>query len=711
MKKVLSLIVLSIMLILSAIGLSACGAETEPYEITSGPKVELDMDTFTLPQWRQRYYLRAGILNKSSNTLKMYMTCKYGGEDTLLESNEIVIPANCPHVYYLYINVPHLNQDFVSDVSIYCEQIEEGEEGYTVCGEEIELTYTTSIGNILVNGATAGYTYTHELNKGEDGPVISVKPTTGYRFVSWSDGVTTNERQDTNVQESKYITAESERIDGATSQPPSTSPSDTEEPPVQSLCTHEGFSIGQVCLNCSLECYTKIDEDILMYDSITSSLTAELYNETGTGRGFDAFCRRITKLFISNKVINLEQGNVVMGKGAYMGVEKVIFEEESKLEYISRYFFAFNEALTEIEIPKSVKHIDKDAFYGCEKLKTVSVEDGIKLNTVGDGAFMYCNQLENISLGNSDIKDISSSCLDRTLWWNNQQDNSVVYLDGICLGVKGDLPLNTSVEIRPGTMSIANNAFVGETGLRNVRLPESLKNLGNNAFNDCLVLLNVTTGGNIEYVGSSYNGYGQKVSVIFKNTPYLENAYVDGAFYLDKILHDVDESITECNIREGTTIIHDEAFAFHENIHSITIPSSIKKMGAFFGCEALNKVNYTGTIDQWVEIDFASSEHNPTYYANDLYINDILVTDVEISVAKKINSCAFINCDSLENVVIGESVTSIEDYAFWYCDNIKSIDFVDATTWYNEQGVQLDVTKSSDNASYFKTNNLGVNKV
>lgn len=37
-----------------------------------------------------------------------------------------------------------------------------------------------------------------------------------------------------------------------------------------------------------------------------------------------------------------------------------------------------------------------------------------------------------------------------------------------------------------------------------------------------------------------------------------------------------------------------------------------------------------------------------------------------------IRSCAFVSCSSLESVVIGNSVTSIGTYAFWNCNKLKS---------------------------------------
>ena len=44
----------------------------------------------------------------------------------------------------------------------------------------------------------------------------------------------------------------------------------------------------------------------------------------------------------------------------------------------------------------------------------------------------------------------------------------------------------------------------------------------------------------------------------------------------------------------------------------------------------LNKVNFLGSVAQWTQIDFEMNHCNPTYYANDLYINGVLLTEIDL---------------------------------------------------------------------------------
>ncbi len=134
--------------------------------------------------------------------------------------------------------------------------------------------------------------------------------------------------------------------------------------------------------------------------------------------------------------------------------------------------------------------------------------------------------------------------------------------------------------------------------------------------------------------------------------------------------------------------------AFEECYHviSITLPNSLtcidapspystlRKMGTFGDCGFLEKVNYLGTIDEWVAIDFKSKSSNPLIKAQNLYINDELITEAVLTTATKISAAAFINCTPLTRIVISDSVTSIGSYAFYACSSLTSIEIPNSVT-------------------------------
>ncbi|MFA5478743.1 MAG: carboxypeptidase regulatory-like domain-containing protein, partial [Candidatus Muiribacteriota bacterium] len=64
------------------------------------------------------------------------------------------------------------------------------------------LTYIAGTGGSLTG------TTTQTINHGGNGTAVAAVPNTGYAFVQWSDGLTSNPRTDTNVTSNKTITAE-----------------------------------------------------------------------------------------------------------------------------------------------------------------------------------------------------------------------------------------------------------------------------------------------------------------------------------------------------------------------------------------------------------------------------------------------------------------------------------------------------------------------
>ena len=135
-------------------------------------------------------------------------------------------------------------------------------------------------------------------------------------------------------------------------------------------------------------------------------------------------------------------------------------------------------------------------------------------------------------------------------------------------------------------------------------------------------------------------------------------------------------------ITEGVQTIGDYTFAGAKKLEQVQLPESIKaiKTGAFSGCTSLEYVNIT-SLESWCNISFGSSFANPLYYAQNLYVNDELVTDLVIPEnITSIRQYAFYKCNGLSSVTLHNNVTSIGNYAFQYCNNLTSITIPDSVT-------------------------------
>ena len=100
-------------------------------------------------------------------------------------------------------------------------------------------------------------------------------------------------------------------------------------------------------------------------------------------------------------------------------------------------------------------------------------------------------------------------------------------------------------------------------------------------------------------------------------------------------------------------VIDDGAFLRCELMTSVTIPNTVKTIGvmAFYECKSLKTITipssleyidtnvfssgaleavYITDLEAWCNIDFANCYSNPLFYAHNLYINDVLATDIVI---------------------------------------------------------------------------------
>ncbi len=184
-----------------------------------------------------------------------------------------------------------------------------------------------------------------------------------------------------------------------------------------------------------------------------------------------AKCCRLRSIVIPNSVKKI-------GESAFSEcreIESIVIG--NSVNEIGNYAFYHCTKLDSITIPSSVTKIGESAFSECREIESIVI--GNSVNEIGNYAFHHCTKLDSITIPSS-VTKIGKRAFEETGWYN-KQPNGIIYLDGWCLGYKGD-KTEEQLSIKEGTKGIASKAFVNIIHLRTVIFPSSLLYIGDNPF-------------------------------------------------------------------------------------------------------------------------------------------------------------------------------------------------------------------------------------
>lgn len=315
----------------------------------------------------------------------------------------------------------------------------------------------------------------------------------------------------------------------------------------------------------------------------------------------------------SEKTYTIPDGVMYIGYGAFSGCKNLSdINIPDSVTSIGDYAFYECTSLSSIEIPDSVTSIRYNAFSGCTSLSSINIPDSV--TEIGSSAFSGCTSLSGIEIPDSVMK-IEYNAFSETQLIETQ--DGVEYVGKWVVGSDKDI---TSAEIKDGTKGIACSAFLSRNNLATISIPDSVMNIGENAFYE---------------------------------TQLMENQ--DGINYVDKWVVGYDEDITSAEIKDGTRGIADYAFSGNDNLSNINLPEGLMYIGysAFYDCY---NIYNDGTIEIPASVVRIGDEAFDIYYVMD---------DDSIAVINIKNPDCILGKDIIhyDGAILGEENSTAQAYA------------------------------------------------
>lgn len=238
--------------------------------------------------------------------------------------------------------------------------------------------------------------------------------------------------------------------------------------------------------------------------------------------------------------------------------------------------------------------------------------------------------------------------------------------------------------------AIAKSAFLNQTQITSIYIPDSITEIGEGTFSGCSSIVSIT----LPFVGgsakTSNDSYQYPFGYIFGTTSYTGGTLTAQCYYIStnslmEMDYYIPSSLKYVTITGGDILYG--AFYNCSSLININLPDSITSIRgyAFYGCSSLENITLPDgvtSIGMWAFRDCTS-------------LTSIIIPD---SVASILSS-AFRNCTSLTDVIIGNGVTSINSSAFRGCTSLTNITISNSVTSI-ESGAFLDTGYYNDASNW-----------
>ena len=431
-------------------------------------------------------------------------------------------------------------------------------------------------------------------------------------------------------------------------------------------------------------------------------LAAVTIPDTVTEIGQDAFsgCRNLTSVSLSNNLDSIYES-------AFESTAISTLSLPSKLTRLDRKAFANCTNLQRVSIPATLTTttygtISDDwngPFNGCSSLNSVSFAEGItsvlshlfencnglreisipdSVTEIGEKAFKNCRNLASVSLGNN-LDSIYESAFESTAISTLSLPNRLTRLDRKAFANCSNLqhvsipatlttttygttsddwngPFNgcsslNSVSFAEGVTSILSHLFENCNGIREIKIPDGVALIGENAFKNS-TLTSIDIPGSVTSIESkAFNSCANLISIKLPDSvTAMGTAVFEGC-----------SNLTDVTLPSSRENIMASTFAGCTALEKLVLPESVKNIrdSAFKNCTALKELVWSKA---------------PELIESNAFYNCDAITEMDIpATVTSVGYQAFYDCDGLTKITIPDSVTSLGDSVFYDCDALTDV--------------------------------------
>ncbi len=297
-------------------------------------------------------------------------------------------------------------------------------------------------------------------------------------------------------------------------------------------------------------------------------------------------------------------------------------------------------------------------------------------------SFVACAEPDYGSIPDTTIPTLGTP-EDNEIWFTTTDSSALRSLDQTAFNTSireiSNSELGVSVIRFDGAVTeIGDNAFNGCHNLFNISLPNSVTTIGEKAFYECINMECLTIGSGLRKCDSeAFNWCGSLHSLhipdIYNWCKIEFETPTSNPTYFSQMLIIEGDKIEKLNIPNSIEHISDYAFYNNTNLKSVSASRSISKIGAkaFYGCDNIARVEIRD-ISAWSCIDFEDEESNPLSFAEELYLGDKKVESVNLHSIESISSYAFINCTTIKTLTTDDTLKKVGVGAFRNCTSLTT---------------------------------------